>query len=195
MEQKLINKVNKLFYYLFNKYSYGSLGFRSYIRSPILICNKKNIFIGKSVNIQKNARIEPITKWGNCKFNPMIKISDKVSIEQGLHLTCANCIEIGKGTAITPYVVITDIKHDYKEISKPILEQGIKAFPVKIGENCFIGAGAKIMPGTTLGNHCIVATNAVVFGTFEDYSVIAGNPARMIKKYDIDSNQWIRVTE
>lgn len=52
---------------------------------------------------------------------------------------------------------------------------------VEMGDNCFVGAGAIILPGTTIGNYCIVGAGAVVKGTFPDYSVIAGNPAKIIK--------------
>ena len=57
----------------------------------------------------------------------------------------------------------------------------------------FIGYGAAIQAGTILGRHCIVGTNAVVRGIYDDYSVIVGVPARVVKKYNKNNNKWDRV--
>ena len=58
----------------------------------------------------------------------------------------------------------------------------IPARPIVIGKNCFIGCNALILKGTELGDGCVVGAGAVVAGTFEANSVIAGNPARIIRK-------------
>lgn len=52
---------------------------------------------------------------------------------------------------------------------------------VKIGDNTFVGAGAIILPKTTIGNFCIIGAGAVVKGNIPDYSVVVGNPAKIIK--------------
>ena len=54
--------------------------------------------------------------------------------------------------------------------------------PIKIGKNCFIGCNSIILKGTVLGDGCVVGAGAVVSGKFEDNCVIAGNPARVIKR-------------
>lgn len=53
---------------------------------------------------------------------------------------------------------------------------------IRIGKNCFIGCNSIILKGTVLGDGCVVGAGAVVSGIFPDNSVIAGNPARMIRK-------------
>ena len=62
-----------------------------------------------------------------------------------------------------------------------------------IGENCFIGYGAVIMPGTVLGRQCIVGANSVVKGVYPDYCVIAGVPARIIRRYNFQTEEWEKV--
>lgn len=57
---------------------------------------------------------------------------------------------------------------------------GYTRSPVRIGAYCFIGAGAMILPGTTLGKGCLVAAGSIVSGTFDDFSLIKGNPAKRI---------------
>ena len=56
--------------------------------------------------------------------------------------------------------------------------------PVHIGDHCWIGANAVIMPGVTLGEFCVVAANSFVSRSFEPFSVIGGNPARLLRKLD-----------
>lgn len=51
-----------------------------------------------------------------------------------------------------------------------------------IGENCFLGCNSIILKGTVLGNGCVIGAGAVVSGKFEDNCVIAGNPAKVIRK-------------
>ena len=58
----------------------------------------------------------------------------------------------------------------------------IPAKEIYIGENCFVGCNSIILKGTVLGNGCVVGAGAVVSGKFEDNCVIAGNPARVIRK-------------
>ena len=58
----------------------------------------------------------------------------------------------------------------------------VPAKPVQIGKNCFIGCNSIILKGTVLGDGCVVGAGAVVAGKFEDNCVIAGNPAKVIRK-------------
>ena len=60
--------------------------------------------------------------------------------------------------------------------------QLIPSRPIRIGKNCFIGCNAIILKGTVLGDGCVVGAGAVVSGTFEPNCVIAGNPAKIIRK-------------
>lgn len=74
------------------------------------------------------------------------------------------------------------------------MEQGHILKDTVIGEGCFIGYGSVILPGTVLGKHCVVGANAVVTGTFLDYSVIVGVPGRTVKQYNPDTGKWEKFT-
>ncbi len=165
-------------------------GFKSIIYKPIKI-TEKTLEIGEKVYIYKNCRIEGLTKYMNVKFDPLIIINDKVSIQQNLHLTCAKQIEIGKNTAIANNVTITDIIHPYEDIGIAPEFQMIEFDEVKIGANCKVYNNVVILPGVKLGKHNIVAANSVVKkGKYADYSVIAGAPARIVKRFCITDNIW-----
>ncbi len=162
----------------------GKIIFPSYIGKPLAILGYKKIFIGKKVRIFPNVRIEVHGE------DSKLLIGDNVGIAQNVHITCGSTLTIGKNSAILANVFITNIDHDYTELNVPILEQKNIIKETIIGENCFIGIGAAIQAGTVLGKQCIVGTNSVVRGTFPDYCVIAGNPAKIIKQFNFDSQKW-----
>jgi len=163
---------------------FGKFGLPSYIGKPLFIENFKRIFIGKRVRIFPGSRMEVIGKDASIIFD------ENIAVGQNFHITSAAELFIGKNTTILGSVMITNIDHDYQEISKPIWEQKLIIKETRIGENCFIGYGAIIQAGTVLGKQCIVGANAVVRGNFPDYSVIVGVPAKIVKRYDVKSQEW-----
>jgi len=163
---------------------FGKFGFPSYIGKPVFIENFKRIFIGKRVRIFPGARIQVVGTDASIIFE------DNISIGQNFHITSIGELIIGKNTTIAENVMISNIDHEYQEIDIHILEQKHISRETKIGENCFIGYGVVIQAGTILGKQCIVGANAVVRGTFPDYSVIVGVPAKIVKRYDDVSKKW-----
>ncbi|MFB9213653.1 acyltransferase [Vibrio sinaloensis] len=168
------------------------LGKWSQIVSPITI-TPKHIAIGDRVSIGHHARIEAIEHWQGKNYEPLITMEDGVSFQQRCHITAADSIYIGKNTIASFDVMITDIDHEYEDITLPIGQQGLVVRKTSIGESCFIGAGTKIQAGTILGKHCIVGANSVVRGHFPDYCVLVGAPARVIKQYNFETKQWEKV--
>lgn len=183
------NIIKRKIWFLWNTLWFKKLGKKSYIEFPIKI-SKGHISCGKRVYIWKYCRIEAVTHWNNCKYNPEIVFEDDVSIQQLLHLTCAEKIHIGKNTAIAAGVTITDINHQYTNIQLPVEKQDLDVNCVFIGEDSKIYNNAVILPGTHLGKHSIVGANSVVSGIFPDYCVIVGAPAIMIKRYCFEQNKW-----
>lgn len=144
-----------------------------------------NMSINKRVRVFPHARIECIGK------NSVLEIGENTSIGPNVNITCAGEILIEKGVTISSNVFLTDMDHEYKNIDVPIMEQGNIVNTIVIGENSFIGTGAVILAGTKLGRQCVIGANSVVRGKFNDYTVIAGNPARIIKRYCKSRNEWI----
>jgi acetyltransferase-like isoleucine patch superfamily enzyme len=184
--------IKKRIYFL-NKILYGKFGFKSIINNPMFIPNKKNIYIGDNVTIRDYARIEPIIKWRDISYNPKVIIGDNTNIEQNLHLTCANKVQIGNNVLITAGVTITDIDHEYNDISKGVLEQGIIVKETILGDRCFIGMGCRIMAGVNIGNNCVIGANSVVTMDIPDNCVAVGIPAKIIKIYDFKSGAWEKI--
>lgn len=188
---KIRYKLYVLFSYAKNILLYKRFGFKSIVLCPIDIIGKKYISIGRGCFIYKHARIEAVANYMGVSYLPRIEVGDKVFIQQNFHCTCANLIKIGDGTSITPNVGIFDIIHPYENVEVNPREQLITVKPVIIGKNCLIGMNSVILPGTILGEHCVVGANSVVSGIFDDFSVLAGAPAKMIKTYDKGEKKWI----
>lgn len=168
------------------------LGARVIIGKP-LFWTPEYLEIGNNVLIWPGSRFEGINI--SCEGNvtsPRIVIGDSVSFEQHCHIIASNHVEIRSGTAISFGVMVTDTDHGYQDVNLSPYKQNLKVQKTVIGENCLIGARATIQAGTVLGRHCVVGTNAVVRGEFPEYSVLAGVPARIIKRYDPEMKAWRR---
>lgn len=192
--QKLHRAEN--FYYriksgLFYRFLLKNCGKNVTVKKP-LFWSPEYISIGNNVFIWPGCRIEGINQYGDKQYRPHIRFGDAVSIQQNCHITAADELSIGKDTTISFGVSIQDTDHEYQQINVNILQQPLLVKKTTIGENCFIGSGAKILAGTVLGKQCIVGTNAVVRGVFPDYCVIAGVPARIIKRYNPETREWAR---
>lgn len=178
------------------KFVHGKLVFKEYHWTNNVVSLKmikpQYVSLGKNVRIGPNARIEGISHWNDVIFEPIISIGDYSAIQQDVHITCANRIQIGKHTAIAARVTITDINHPYEDVNLPIDKQNIEVKEVIIGDECKIYNGAVILPGVHIGKHCVIGANSVVNIDIPDYSVAVGMPARIIKRYDFENKDWRR---
>jgi acetyltransferase-like isoleucine patch superfamily enzyme len=173
-----------IFRAIYYKLFFRRVGFPSYIGKPIFLLGRNKISLGKKVRIYPMCRMEV---HGD---NSEIIIKDNVSIGQGFHIISGGSLIIESGVLMAPNVFVNNMNNDYHEIDVPVFDQKQIVINTYIGENCFIGIGACIQAGTILGKQCIVGASAVVKGTFLDYSVIVGNPARIIKRFDLESKKW-----
>lgn len=162
---------------------FREFSFPSHIGKPLFTLGLKRVSVKRRVRIFPGLRLET-------HQNGQITFEEGVSIGQNFHITSAGNISIGRNTTISGNVFVTNIDHEYMEIGKHILDQKLIVKETTIGENCFIGFGVAIQAGTVLGKQCVVGASSVVRGVFPDYCVIVGIPARVIKRYNPQTNQW-----
>lgn len=160
--------------------------FTSIIYYPLRIINAKNICIGQHVDIYKNGYF-----WLN-SFESKLIIKDRAQIGAFSHITAMKTVTINKNVMIADKVFITDFNHCFNDINTPIRDQGILFIGnVEIGEDSWIGENVSII-GANVGRHCIIGANSVVVKDIPDYSIAVGSPARVIKKYDFDKEEWVK---
>lgn len=91
---------------------------------------------------------------------------------------------------------ISGHNHEYRNIKIPIYEQGItyaENGKVIIGEGFWLGTNVVVVGNVHIGKHCVIGANSVVTKDIPDYSVAAGIPAKVIKRYDFGKSEWVRV--
>ncbi len=103
-------------------------------------------------------------------------------------------VAIGNDVILAQNIVMSGLNHEYRDIMLPISKQPVTTAPIEIGDECWIGANAVITAGVVIGKHSVVAAGSVVTKNVPPYSVVAGNPAKVIRQYDIASDEWIRAT-
>ena len=185
---KLVMKANKV------KYGKGLL-----LKGVPVIFNKKGaeLTLGNNVTVKSSFLSNLVGLYSRTVIvtrapGAYIRIGDNVGMS-GVTLYARKGIEIGDNTAIGGNTKILD--NDFHPIeaetrNKLLAEKKggdsdlIPSKPIKIGRNCFIGCNAIILKGTELRDGCVVGAGAVVSGKFEAGSVIAGNPARVIRKME-----------
>ena len=111
----------------------------------------------------------------------------------GLHNTIIGPTNIGSHVHIGQNTTVSGLNHNYSDPNLRIDEQGVSTELVIISDDVWIGANAMVVAGANIGNHCVVAAGSVVNSIIPPYSVCAGVPAKVIKQYDFDKKEWVRV--
>jgi len=101
-------------------------------------------------------------------------------------------VTIGNNVIFAQNIVVSGLNHEYSDVNVPIFKQKIVVSPIVVEDDCWIAANSVITSGVTIGKHSVVAGGAVVTKNVPPYSVVAGNPAKVIKKYDFDTQQWVK---
>lgn len=161
------------------------------VRLPVYIRGKKGIRYQKGLTTGHGCRIDAQANKESLVIGKDARIGDYV------HINADEKITIGDNVLIASKVFISDASHGiYKganqssPYSNPSLRETITS-PVTIGNNVWIGENVVILAGSKIGRGCIIGANTLVNGgEFPDNTIIVGNPARIIKKYDEETNKW-----
>ena len=108
-----------------------------------------------------------------------IVIGDHTRI--GLHNTIIGPVTIGSHVNLAQNITVTALNHNFDDATRRIDQQGVSTQPVTIADDVWIGAGAVVLPGVTIGRHSVVAAGAVVTRNVPDGCVVGGVPAKIIK--------------
>lgn len=121
-----------------------------------------------------------------------VRIGKGSEIGERCRISIANSLEIGGKVLLSPNVYITDCDHEYRNIEVPVIDQGIvqRGQKVSIGEGSYIGINAVIVGNVKIGKHCVIGANSVVTKNVTDYCVAVGSPAKILKRYNLETQLW-----
>ena len=165
------------------------------IRFPFVIRGKQYIDLGTSLTTGVGCRLEAFS-LNNSKHKRIIFGHD-VQINDYVHISAIEKVEIGDGVLMASHIYISDNSHGIYDGSNndsspliPPKEREYIASPVKIGKNVWIGEGVIIMPGVEIGDGCIIGAHSVVNKNIKKYSIAVGAPAKVIKEYSFEKGIW-----
>lgn len=177
-------------YKIFLKFAHVKYGKKLALKGVPFIYNHKgaSITIGENCVIKSSFLSNLVGLYSRTIIltripGAVIEIGNNVGIS-GATIYARSKIVIGDHTNIGGNVKILD--NDFHPVDPEARliddKEQIGTVPVQIGNNCFIGCNVLILKGSKIGDNCVVGAGAVVSGSFEDNCVIAGNPARVIRK-------------
>jgi len=126
----------------------------------------------------------------NNGVGPVI-IGDRTKI--GLSNTVIGPVTIGNDIRLAQNITLSGLNHNYEDVNIPIHKQGVSTAQIEIEDNAWIGANVVVLAGVKVGKHSIIAAGSVVTKNIPPYSVAVGNPARVLKKYNPETNIWEKV--
>jgi acetyltransferase-like isoleucine patch superfamily enzyme len=165
--------------------AFASYGRRSVIQLPVRLRGVARIAVGNEVFIGSGSWLNV---EGEADGDVALSIGSGTSMVGGSVISAARPVRIGRRVLMARNVYISDHMHAFEDLSKAVLEQGIaRTAPVEIGDGAWLGQNVVVGPGVRVGRGAVVGANSVVLADVADYTVVAGAPARLIRRLDTDA--------
>lgn len=175
---RLLTKIRTAYFKLFYS-NYLSMGKKCMIHQGVVIKPFKSVS-------RTNLRIE-LEGSNSIGLYSLVQGSAKLSMGEGSFFSGYNVIgvnagvTIGSNVMIAHHATIRDTNHGFANLENPMKMQEIVSDPIVIKDDVWIGHGAVILKGVTIGSSAIIAAGAVVTKDVEPRAIVAGNPAKLIK--------------
>jgi acetyltransferase-like isoleucine patch superfamily enzyme len=151
------------------------------------------ISIGKDVGLQRDVRLDVVATPGATP--PTLILEDECALQRRAVISARNHIHVGRNVMFGHSVLVADHGLDAEEgmdFTSPTQKKACGT--IRIEEECWIGFGAVIVceqGELTIGRHSVVGANSVVRRSIPSYSVVVGDPARIVKQFDFSRGRWV----
>lgn len=162
--------------------------------------------LGRGVRIRRTVRMD-VVPFNKLVIGQKTIVEDFTVINNGVGDVRIGCdsliglgnaiigpVMIGDKVILAQNVVVSGLNHAYHDALAAIKDQPIETTAIKIGDGCWLGANVVVTAGVTVGRHCVVAAGSIVTKDVPDYSVVVGNPGRVVKTYDPVQGAWVKVS-
>jgi acetyltransferase-like isoleucine patch superfamily enzyme len=136
------------------------------------------------LEVGANALLEP-NVWITAPGDARVRIGTGTFLNMGVMIAAQELVEIGDHCMLANGCFVSDSSHRYEDPDTPITWQGFESKgPTRVGDNCWLGAHAVVTSGVTIGERCVVGAGSVVTKDVEPYSIVAGAPAKLIRRVE-----------
>jgi acetyltransferase-like isoleucine patch superfamily enzyme len=172
--------------------AFGAHGHNTWIVPPARVSTPGSIFLGDDITILERSFLSVVAAIPG--VTPKLTIGDRTSIGAQSHVACVGEVEIGAEVLTAARIFIGDTYHRYEDPDQPVLDQPMAApEKVTIGRGSFLGIGSAVLMGVTVGEHAYIGAGAVVTSDVEAHTLVVGNPAVAVRRWDPRSEEWVRL--
>lgn len=181
------------------KHAFSHRGRDVVIDYTVYIQGSRFMSIGDESWIQRYTHLSvPLIEMSKIPTGVPLTIGRRVQIGEGCFVAAANVVEIEDDALLGPNVYIADHTHAFENFLVSIRDQGLSAYgSIHIGKGAWIGINAVIIAinekEVRIGEGAVVAANSVITRSVAPRTMVAGIPARVVKKYDEQVGRWLRV--
>ncbi|MDM7887435.1 acyltransferase [Curtobacterium sp. RHCJP20] len=137
--------------------------------------SRSGISLGENVTVGPNARL--LASGVISEPGEHIRVGDRTAVGSGNLLWGQGGVTIGRDCLLGPNVTFISEDHVFDDADTPIRQQGSRRAPIVVGDDVWIGAGATVLRGVTIGDGAVVAAGALVTKDVQPFAVVAGVPA------------------
>ena len=156
-----------------------------------IVSGADRIYIGADCYFGEGTELVALANHFDQQLRSNMRIGDHVRCVGGCRITCAGSIKIEDDVLLGPGVFITDHNHGMDpQVPGGYSKQSLIVKDVLIGNGAWLGQRVCIMPGVSVGDHSIIGANSLVTHDIPPYSIAVGAPARIVKKWNMDTKTW-----
>ena len=162
----------------------------------IILRNPQYISCGKDVVIGDESKLLCWDSYGEEQYNnlPEIQIGDNFHATRNFTVQCAQKVVIGRDVLVASNVFIIDYNHGLNPLTMSYLENPlIRGGGVFVDDGVWIGNNVIVLPNVHIGKKSIIGAGSVVTKDIPEYCIAVGNPAKVVKKFDIKEKKWKQV--
>jgi len=158
---------------------FHAFGAHSILDRPMWLYGTRQISIGARVVILRGCWLA-VEQIAMDRPAPVLDIQDQVGIRPGCTISAAESIVIEEDVGMGAYVTVIDSRHTWRGGHRNPLFNPIETAPVRIGPGTWLADRATVAAGADIGEQCAIGPNTVVSGKVPDFSLVLGNPGRVM---------------